>query len=85
MEGNTAVKEIFDNISDEELLIAVLDIKRTGGGSAVTKYGDMIGNLCGQGMPHDYTTARILILEQAAFRWAKSKIAVARIKEEDEA
>lgn len=64
------IKEIFDNISDEELLIAVLDIKRTGGGSAVTKYGDMIGNLCGQGMPHDYTTARILILEQAAFRWA---------------
>lgn len=63
------IQEIFDNISDDELTIAIQEIQETGTGYHVNKYGDTIGKIAGYSMPHDYTNVRILLLEQAAFRW----------------
>lgn len=67
------IQEIFDNISDDELTNAIQEIQDTNQtgviGNTVKKYGDMIGKIAGHLMPHDYKNARILILEQAAFRW----------------
>lgn len=73
MEGNTAVKEIFDNISDEELLIAVLDIKQANEkgivSESVIEYATKISDT-GEYWDHDLFYAKFAILEQAAFRWA---------------
>ncbi len=82
------VKDIFNSITDEELLIAVQDIKTTAETTgrvslSAKEYGNKIRNL-GYPSKYDFENARNLLLEQAAFRWAKSQIAVQKLKEEDE-
>ena len=82
------IQEIFDNISDEELLIAVLDIKNTYKktgltGKSVHEYVQKIRDL-GYATKYDLETAKTKLLEQAAYRWAERQIAVLKIKHEDE-
>ena len=69
------IKEIFDNISDADLILSILEIKEseeTGFiGPMVRDYAVRVKEITGEGSSMDLYHTTINLLKQAAYRWIK--------------
>lgn len=69
------IVKLFENISEEELKKAILEIKKdnlTGiihEGGIVRKYAKLIGNITDEPISANLMMSQINLLKEAAFRW----------------
>lgn len=73
------IVELFNNISDEELKLAVAEMKEseiTGyikEGGVVRKYGKLTGEITGGFTTTDFFMVQMNLYKTAAFRWLKNQ------------